>query len=246
MSNFLFSIEHLTTKIKDTTILENVSCHIPEGQISTIIGSSGAGKSTFLRTLVRLLDYSGNIFFRDNSIQDINVRQLRKQICYVPQVAEMFPGSVKNNILWARNLWKLPTNDDFVDKLLNNVGLNPILAEKEANDLSVGQKQRVCFARSLALEPDVLLLDEPDSALDAISKESFENFIRDLRIANPGLSIIMVTHNLQQASRMGEYVILLDKGRLVSQGESEKFFSEIQSLKESDLLKRLINNNGGN
>ena len=244
MSNFLFSIENLTTKIKDMTILENITCHIPEGKISTIIGASGAGKSTFLRTLVRLHDHSGSIYFRNTSIQDINVRQLRKQICYVPQVAEMFPGTVKSNILWARDLWKLPTNDDFVDKLLINVGLDPVLAGKEAKDLSVGQKQRVCFARSLALEPDVLLLDEPDSALDAISKESFENFIKDLRKINPALSIIMVTHNLQQANRMGDYVILLDKGSFVSQGESKEFFTEIQSLKESDLLKHLINNNG--
>ncbi len=241
MSEFLFSIENTSVEIKNNKILDNITCQIPSSRITTIIGSSGAGKSTLLRTLVRLLDFSGSINYHDRPIKDTNVRDLRRKICYVPQVAEMFPGTVEDNILWARTLWKLPITENFLTDLLKSVDLDPSLAQHDGKDLSVGQKQRICFARSLALEPDVLLLDEPDSALDAISKESFEKLIFSLRKKNPALTIIMVTHNLQQANRLGDYVILLDKGKLIAQGDSKKFFSDTQSLSESDLLRKLIN-----
>lgn len=242
MTDFLFSLENVSAKIKNITILTDLYCQIPAGQITTIIGSSGAGKSTLLRTLVRLLDFSGNILYGNKSIKDEDVRELRRNICYVPQVAEMFPGSVEDNILWARALWKLPIKENFVSDLLQSVDLDPSLAGKDGTDLSVGQKQRVCFARSLALEPQVLLLDEPDSALDAISKESFEQLILKLRKNNPELSIVMVTHNLQQAGRLGDFVILLDKGKLISHGPSKNYFSNNGSLSESDLLRKLLKN----
>lgn len=244
MTDFLFSLVDVSAKIKNITILTDLNCQIPAGQITTIIGSSGAGKSTLLRTLVRLLEYSGKIFYANRSIKDTDVRELRRNICYVPQVAEMFPGTVEENILWARSLWKLPVKENFVDELLQSVDLDSSLAGKDGADLSVGQKQRVCFARSLALEPQVLLLDEPDSALDAISKESFEHLILKLRENNPDLSIVMVTHNLQQAGRLGDYVILLDNGKLVSQGPAKNFFSHNGSLSDSDLLRKLLNNEG--
>lgn len=243
MSEYLFSIDNTNVEIKNNVILEGITCQIPSGKITTIIGSSGAGKSTLLRTLVRLLDFSGSIIFEEQSIKDMSVRDLRKKICYVPQVAEMFPGTVESNILWARSMWKLPTPEGYLEDLLQSVDLDPSIAKNDGKDLSVGQKQRICFARSLAVEPDVLLLDEPDSALDAISKESFEKLIHSLRQKNPNLTIIMVTHNLQQANRISDYVILLDKGKFISQGESNKFFTDIQSLSESDLLRKLINNN---
>lgn len=242
MTDFLFSIEEVSAKIKNTTILADLNCKIPARQITTVIGSSGAGKSTLLRTLVRLLDFSGEILYLGKSIKDVSIRELRRNICYVPQVAEMFPGTVEDNILWARLLWKLPVSKDYISELLQSVDLDPALVFKDGKDLSVGQKQRICFARSLALEPQVLLLDEPDSALDAISKEAFEQLIQKLRKKNTNLSIIMVTHNLQQARRLGDYVILLDKGKLVSQGVSKKIFSDNGSLSESDLLKKLLNN----
>ena len=221
MSNILFSITNLSSKIKDITILSDITCEIPEGRITTIIGSSGAGKSTFLRTLVRLLEFSGTILYQNKSIRDVSVRELRKSICYVPQEAAVFPGTVESNLLWARSLWNLPVNENFISELLRSVDLDSSIATKDGKDLSVGQKQRVCFARSLALEPQVLLLDEPDSALDAISKENFEILIRKMRKTNPKLTIIMVTHNLQQASRLGDYVILLDKGKFISQGDAK-------------------------
>lgn len=247
MSNILFSINNLSSKINNITILSDITCHIPEGKITTIIGSSGAGKSTFLRTLVRLLEFTGTVLFQNKSIREMSVRELRRAICYVPQEAAVFPGSVENNILWARSLWNLPVSEKFIPELLRSVDLDPSLATKDGKDLSVGQKQRVCFARSLALEPQVLLLDEPDSALDAISKENFENLILKMRKINPNLTIIMVTHNLQQASRLGNYVILLDKGKFISQGEANNYFADIRSLSESDLLKKLLNNHiGGN
>ena len=243
MSEYLFSIVNAKVEIKNNLILDNITCQIPSGKITTIIGSSGAGKSTLLRTLVRLLDFTGKITFEDQSIKEMNVRDLRKKICYVPQVAEMFPGTVESNIKWARSMWKLPIEDNYVESLLQSVDLDPSIAKNDGKDLSVGQKQRICFARSLAVEPDVLLLDEPDSALDAISKESFEKLIFSLQKQNPELTIIMVTHNLQQANRIGDYVILLDKGKFIAQGHSDKFFSNIQSLSESDLLRKLLNTN---
>ena len=242
LTNILFSISDLQVTIKNTVILDQIACQIPVNKVCTIIGSSGAGKSTFLRTLVRMVDFSGEISLQSVYLKDINIRDLRKKVCYVPQVPEMFPGSVEDNITWARTMWKLPVSENYVTQLLKQVGLDESLAKKGANDLSVGQKQRVCLARSLALEPEVLLLDEPDSALDAISRENFESLIKNLRSINPNLSLIMVTHDLHQANRMGEYVILLDNGKLVSQGEAKEFFSTIDSTSESDLLKSLIKN----
>ena len=194
---------------------------------------------------MRLISYTGSISFRDTQLDKINVRELRKKVCYVPQIPEMFPGSVESNILWARSIWKLSIPENYVRDLLEMVDLDDSVLHKDANDLSVGQKQRVCLARSLALEPEVLLLDEPDSALDAISRENFELLIKNLKEKNSELTLIMVTHDLHQASRIADYVILLDKGKIISEGDSNTFFSSLESQSESDLLKKLINNKGG-
>lgn len=245
MNEILFNVEHLQSKIKNNLILEDVTCQIPAKQVTTIIGSSGAGKSTFLRTLVRLIDYSGEISFQNQSLKEYDVKELRRKVCYVPQIPEIFPGTVEENITWARSLWKLDTPINFVENLIKTVDLEVSLIHKSASDLSVGQKQRVCLARSLALEPDVLLLDEPDSALDAIAKEYFERHIENLKSFNPNLSIIMVTHDLRQANRMADYVILLNKGKFISQGPAKDIFTSIDSQSESDFLKQLINGKAG-
>lgn len=247
LDEILFNVENLQSKIKNNLILSDISCQIPAKQVTTIIGSSGAGKSTFLRTLVRLIEFSGTISFHNQVLKDIDVKELRKKACYVPQIPEIFPGTVEENITWARSIWKMSISKEFVENLLKTVDLDPSLISKNASDLSVGQKQRVCLARSLALEPDVLLLDEPDSALDAISKENFEKSIANLKTFNPNLSIIMVTHDLRQANRMADYVILLHKGKFIAQGSAENIFATIDSYSESDFLKSLINGkNGGN
>ena len=241
LNDILFSINNLHVTLKNTDILQDITCQIPAKRVCTIIGSSGAGKSTFLRTLVRLLDFTGKIEYQEKSLQEFQIRDLRKTICYVPQVPEMFPGTVESNILWARSLWKLGEKPDYVKHILHQVDLDESIILKQATDLSVGQKQRVCLARSLAVEPDVLLLDEPDSALDAISKENFELLIKRLQQENPNLTIIMVTHDLYQAKRISEYVILLDKGKCVSHGEAKKYFDPLLSKSESQLLKDLLN-----
>ncbi len=170
----------------DGPIVMAFSAVIPAEGLTAIVGPSGAGKSTLLRLLNRLDDPDdGTVRFEGRDVRDYDVLELRRRVQIVGQVPVTFPGTVTDNI------------GADTPALLGRVGLDPSLAMREADRLSVGEAQRMALARSLALAPDVLALDEPTSALDTASKEGIERLIRQL--ADSGLTVVMVTHEPRQA-----------------------------------------------
>lgn len=244
----ILRIKDLSLMLQNKIILKDIDVSIPQGLTTVIIGPSGAGKSSLIKCIPRLYQYEGKIIFKSNSTLDIDIAELRKNINYVSQLPVVFPGSVRDNIFWGRSYWNLETSDNIAHDLLKSVNLADISLDQNANQLSVGQKQRLHLARALAVEPEVILLDEPASSLDAISKQSFENLITKLKQENPELSVIMITHDLNQAKRMAEYAILLNEGRKLLEEPAEVFFDRVKDMDvEADMLKSLLSNkNGGN
>jgi UDP-glucose/iron transport system ATP-binding protein len=180
----------------DGPIVAGFSAAIPAGQLTVVVGPSGAGKTTLLRLLNRLDDPDdGAVLFCGQDVRAYDVLDLRRRIQVVGQVPVTFPGTVADNV-----------NGD-TPALLARVGLNPGLAIREADRLSVGEAQRMCLARSLALSPEVLALDEPTSALDTASKAGVEELI--VGLARSGLTVVMVTHDPRH-SDLADHVVTVE------------------------------------
>lgn len=181
-----FEYQNVRVDGDDGPIVEGFFAVIPAEGLTAIVGPSGAGKTTLLRLLNRLDDPDdGVVLFEGRDVRDYDVLELRRRVQSVGQVPVTFPGTVNENI------------GAGAPALLQRVGLDPALATREADRLSVGEAQRMALARSLALNPDVLALDEPTSALDTASKAGIERLIRQL--ADSGLTVVMVTHDPRQA-----------------------------------------------
>jgi ABC-type phosphate transport system ATPase subunit len=243
------TMEGVSTKIKDKTILKNISCNFPKSKISVIIGRSGAGKSTLLKTITRFWKFSGNIFYKGSNLQNIPVDLLRKDIGYVGQIPIAFKGTVRENVIFPRKHHGMEYNDNLILNFINTVGLDSSLQYQNANTLSVGQKQRLHLARTLSNEPTTILLDEPASALDVISKSKFEKMILDLKSSNPELTVIIVTHDLDQARNIGDHLVLIEDGKLLLEEDAKTFFSKSltgdTNDKDGDMLENLINKLAG-
>lgn len=169
-------------------IVAGFSARIPAEGLTAVVGPSGAGKTTLLRLLSRLDDPdTGSVLFDGRDVRDYDVLDLRRRVQHVGQVPVTFPGTVGDNL----GRWTPPG-------LLERVGLSPALIDREADRLSVGEAQRLCLARALALGPEVLALDEPTSALDRESRADIEALVRSL--ADEGLTVVMVTHDDRQAA----------------------------------------------
>jgi len=180
----------------DGPIVAGFSAAVPAGRLTVMVGPSGAGKTTLLRLLNRLDDPDGGaVLFAGRDVRDYDVLDLRRRVQVVGQVPVTFPGTVADNV-----------GADTV-ALLARVGLDPGLAGREADRLSVGEAQRMCLARSLALGPEVLALDEPTSALDTASKAGIEALIAGL--AESGLTVVMVTHDPRHAE-LADHVVTVE------------------------------------
>jgi UDP-glucose/iron transport system ATP-binding protein len=213
MAGSLFELDDVTLSRGGKQVLRGVSVCLAEGA-SAVVGPSGCGKSTLLRLLNRLADPdTGSIRYRDRSVSEYGVLDLRREVCLVPQLPALLEGTVGGNIAFAA---RLAEHEPETDRVLSLAGLDPSLAERDAARLSVGEQQRVMLARTLALEPSVLLLDEPTSALDEAARDSVEATLLDLR-ARLGLSFVLVTHDLEQARRMADSVLRLEQGCIVDQ-----------------------------
>jgi putative ABC transport system ATP-binding protein len=189
------------------------------------LGPSGAGKSSLLRLLCRLDEPTdGLIIFRGDDYRNHRPNELRKQIGYLFQTPHLFPGTIRDNFLFADS----EINDDNINNLLKVAGLNSAIAGEEAENLSVGERQRVSIARLLALEPSVVLLDEPTSAIDPANKYLIEDLIRRLYRDN-NITVIMVSHDPAQALRMSGETLLIVDGRLAECGNSEQLINEPQT-----------------
>ena len=227
--------------------LHSISIDIPEKSITALIGPSGCGKSTFLKTLNRMNDLvggvkiTGEVTYEGENIYDpsVDVNELRKSIGMVFQKPNPFPMSIYDNIAYGprthgiRNKAKL---DDIVEKSLRGAAIWDEVKDrlkKNALGLSGGQQQRLCIARALAVEPKVLLMDEPTSALDPISTSKIEDLATQLR---EQYTIVIVTHNMQQAVRISDCTAFFLLGELVEYGQTEKMFSQPQDKRTEDYI----------
>ena len=191
-------------------MLRGLDLSIDPGALA-VLGPSGSGKSTLLRLLDRLADPDdGVVRFRGDDVRELDPLQLRRRAVLVPQLPAPLPGSVAENVCFGP---RLLGREAEPKRFLAMAGLGGDFAERDAARLSVGEQQRVMLARALALEPEVLLLDEPTAALDEVAKDGVERTLADLR-GREGLSIVVVTHERAQAKRLAERVVRLEDGRV--------------------------------
>ena len=245
--NGIISVKNLDLWYSHTQALKNINIEIPEKSITALIGPSGCGKSTFLKTINRMNDLvpgvrsEGLVEYGGQNIFDsaVNVNELRKEIGMVFQKPNPFPMSIYDNIAYGprthgiKNKAKL---DDIVEKSLKGAAIWDEVKDrlkKSALGLSGGQQQRLCIARALAVEPKILLMDEPTSALDPISTSKIEELATELKKC---YTIIIVTHNMQQAVRISDNTAFFLLGELVEYGETEKIFANPKDKRTEDYI----------
>ena len=226
----------LEMKEVSTARLKEISLQVYEGDFLTVIGPSGAGKSSILMLLNRLEDpQQGEILYRDKPITTYKIPELRQKIGMVFQTYYLFPGTIEDNLKFGpslRNEWR----ESIGITLLNQVQLPSSYINKDVSELSGGEKQRVALARTLANQPDLLLLDEPTSALDNRTVECIEKVLVDL--VEKGMTIMMVTHDLQQAKRLGQRTVFIKDGKIVEIGLTKELFLKPKSKELSYFLRR--------
>lgn len=202
-------------------ILDDISVEIARGDIMAVAGASGAGKSSFLRLLNRLAEpTSGHVYLEGQDYTQLPPQELRRRLGMVMQLPFLFPGTVANNIRFGPEQRGESLSDGEISSLLDRVRLEGY-AEREVSNLSTGEAQRVSLARTLANEPEALLLDEPTSALDQRAQQDVEELILEI-IRDQGLTCLIVTHDMDQARRMAERAMLMEGGRLVAVGPAEE------------------------
>lgn len=230
-----------------TQALRDINISVPEGSITALIGPSGCGKSTFLKTLNRMNDLvpdvriTGSVKYRGKDIfaPGTDVNELRRQIGMVFQKPNPFPMSIYDNIAYGPRTHGIRSKaklDEIVETSLKNAAIWDEVKDrlkKSALGLSGGQQQRLCIARALAVDPDVLLMDEPTSALDPISTTRIEELATELKSK---YTIIIVTHNMQQALRVSNKTAFFLLGELVECDDTEKIFSKPQDKRTEDYI----------
>ena len=231
----------------DFHALKNINIDIPEKKITAFIGPSGCGKSTFLKTMNRMQDLvpgvkiEGDLFFRGQDVnsKDVDVTELRRQIGMVWQKPNPFPMSIYDNITYGPKLHGNHSKaelDEIVERSLRGAALWDELKDrlkKSALGLSGGQQQRLCIARSLAVEPEVLLLDEPTSALDPASTMRIEELMSELK---KNYTVVIVTHNMQQAARISDQCAFFLVGELVECAPTQQIFSMPADKRTEDYI----------
>ena len=243
----IIDAKHLNLYYGDNHALKDINIDIPANRITALIGPSGCGKSTFLKTLNRMNDLvpgvriDGEVFYNGENIygKDVDVTRLRRQIGMVFQKANPFPMSIYDNIAYGprthgvRGKAKL---DDIVERSLRDAAIWDEVKDrlgKSALGLSGGQQQRLCIARALAVEPDILLMDESTSALDPISTSKIEELALELKSR---YTVVMVTHNMQQAVRVSDMTAFFLLGELVEFGDTERLFSHPRDKRTEDYI----------
>jgi len=223
----------------DFQALKDINVNIPEHAITAIIGPSGCGKSTFLRSINRMNELipsvktTGNIFLDHENIFDEDVVELRKRVGMVFQRPNPFPKSIFDNVAYgprAHGLKNKSVLEEIVEKSLRQAALWDDVKDnlnKSGLALSGGQQQRLCIARALAVEPEVILMDEPASALDPIATLKIEDLIQNLK---KQYTIVIVTHNMQQAARASDYTMVFNmypdrSGYIIEYGKTTQVFT---------------------
>ena len=247
MDNFAFSIKQMRVSYATKEVIKGVSVSIMPNTVTALIGPSGCGKSTFIRSLNRINDLissfriSGDILYRQKDIygKETDVVELRRRIGMVFQKPNPFPKSIYENIAYGLRIHGLnikDTIDEIVESSLKKAALWDEVKDnlkQNALTLSGGQQQRLCIARTLATQPEVILFDEPCSALDPISTAKIEELIHHLK---QNYTIIIVTHNMQQAARVSEYAGFFLLGELIEFGKTHEIFTAPKDKRTEDYI----------
>ncbi|ABC56750.1 MULTISPECIES: phosphate ABC transporter ATP-binding protein PstB [Methanosphaera] len=235
MSNKVIEVKNLNTYFDDHNVLKNINTDIEKNSVTALIGPSGCGKSTFLRTLNRMNDLipifrkEGQILLDGKDIYDNNVDvvELRKKVGMVFQKANPFPKSIYDNVAYGLRIHG-EKDEDKIEKIVKKSLKAAALwdevedkLDKSALGLSGGQQQRLCIARTIAVSPEIILMDEPCSALDPISTIKVEDLINQLK---KDYTIVIVTHNMQQATRVSKYTSFFLNGEIIETGNTDDIF----------------------
>ena len=239
--------KHLNLYYGENHALKDICIEIPANRITALIGPSGCGKSTFLKTLNRMNDLvegvriDGEVLYNGENIygKDVDVTRLRKQVGMVFQKATPFPMSIYDNIAYGPRTHGIRSRaklDEIVEKSLRDAAIWDEVKDrlkKSALGLSGGQQQRLCIARALAVEPDILLMDESTSALDPISTSKIEDLALDLKSK---YTVVMVTHNMQQAARISDKTAFFLLGELIEFSDTQTLFSQPTDKRTEDYI----------
>ena len=245
MNNPIITVRDMNLWYGQTQALKNINIDIPEKSITALIGPSGCGKSTFLKSLNRMQDLvpgvkiTGDLRYEGQNIFEAEVNNLRKEIGMVFQKPNPFPMSIYDNIAYGPRTHGIKNKaqlDEIVEKALRGAAIWDEVKDrlkKNALGMSGGQQQRLCIARALAVEPKVLLMDEPTSALDPISTSRIEDLAMELK---EKYTIVIVTHNMQQALRISDQTAFFLLGDLVEYGNTEQMFSQPKDKRTEDYI----------
>ncbi|KAF0202052.1 MAG: phosphate ABC transporter ATP-binding [Bacteroidetes bacterium] len=240
LAKHIVRIKHLNVHAGEHHILKNVDLEIPRNKITVLLGPSGCGKTTLLKCMNKLtdlyreLEVSGNIFIEKDDILNTttNIASIRQKMGLLSQRPYPLPVSIYKNVSYGLKLKGVRDRkliDFSVEKHLREVGLWEEVKNRlnaPATSLSIGQQQRLCLARGLAVKPSIILADEPTSALDPISSKIIENLFKDLK---KHYTIILVTHVLRQAIRLADHAIFMIDGEIIEQGDPEELFKNPQT-----------------
>lgn len=246
-STVIFEIQKLNVWYGSAHILRDVSLNIPQQRITALIGPSGCGKSTFIRCLNRMNDFipdfrnEGKILYNQQDLYQsrMDPMEIRLRIGMVFQKPNPFPKSIYDNIAYGPRLCGIRNRADLgelVEKSLQQAALwNEVKDQlhKSALALSGGQQQRLCIARALAVEPEVLLLDEPCSSLDPIATAKIEELIKEIK---KNYTVVLVTHNMQQAARVSDLTGFFLLGELIEFGETSQIFTNPGDRRTEDYI----------
>lgn len=240
----IISTKDLNIFYGDNHVVKNINIDFSENKITSIIGPSGCGKTTFLVALNKIIEerggsYTGEILYTDKNINDYDINDLRKQIGMVFQKPTPFPLSIKGNVELALKYHNMNYKDEAIEAI-KKVSLYDEVAndlDKSAFELSGGQQQRLSIARSIAIKPKVLLLDEPCSSLDIRNTEKIERLLVDLK---DEITIIIVTHNLQQAKRISDNTLFMLNGELIEWGPTTQIFENPKDKRTEDYVAGLF------
>lgn len=238
---------NLNVYFGDAHILHDINLTIPENTINALIGPSGCGKSTFLRTLNRMNDliptfhHEGNVYLDNEEIydSDIDVVNLRKRVGMVFQKANPFPKSIYENVAYGLRVHGIEDEDFIKSKVESTLKASALWDEvkdkldQSALGLSGGQQQRLCIARTIAIEPEVILMDEPCSALDPISTLKIEDLMTELK---KDFTIVIVTHNMQQATRVSDSTAFFLNGKIIEHGPTDELFVNPKEEKTEEYI----------
>lgn len=244
---YKMKVEHLNLSYGDFRALRDINLNISEKEITAFIGPSGCGKSTLLKSMNRMNDLvpgckiDGRIFLDYQNIyaREIDINGLRKRVGMVFQKPNPFPMSIYDNIAYGPRTHGITNKaklDEMVEKSLRQAAIWDEVKDKlkkSALGMSGGQQQRLCIARALAVQPEVLLMDEPTSALDPISTSKIEDLAIELK---RDYTIIMVTHNMQQAARISDKTVFFLMGEIVEDGATQMMFSTPKDKRTEDYI----------